>query len=349
MMSNSGQPTASGRSEPEERRGLLEASAPTRIDLAGGTIDIWPMYLFHEGAQTIHLAIDIRARASITPRSDGRLVWDSVDTGRHIDVEHWADFAKYPEAGLIGRLLYFFRAENLTITTSSESPAGAGIAGSSALNIAACAVLAKWSGAEFDDESLLEIAQNLEAQAIGVPTGLQDYRPAFYGGVAALELRPDGPRRVPLDIAPMELEPRIELVYTGEPRSSGTNNWEILKRHIDGDRHVRDCFDGIRDAAVSMRRALERRDWVEVGRQIAADWAARKRLAPRITTPVIDRLIQRARESGAMAAKVCGAGGGGCLFVFGDPAVMPGVKQALIDERARVLDFRVEPEGLRFG
>jgi hypothetical protein len=28
----------------------IDTSAPTRIDLAGGTIDIWPLYLFHPGA-----------------------------------------------------------------------------------------------------------------------------------------------------------------------------------------------------------------------------------------------------------------------------------------------------------
>ena len=41
------------------------------------------------------------------------------------------------------------------------------------------------------------------------------------------------------------------LAYTGEPRHSGTNNWEIIKRHLDGDRHVFDCFERIRDTAVA--------------------------------------------------------------------------------------------------
>ncbi len=337
------------RRESDDRRGLLEASAPTRIDLAGGTIDIWPLYLFHEGAQTIHAAISLRARASLARRSDGRLVWDSVDTGRHVDLQHWSEVSHYPETGLIGRLLYYFRAENLTITTSSESPAGAGIAGSSALNIAACAALAKWLGLTLSDDALMETAQNLEAQAIGVPTGLQDFRPALHGGIAALELRPDGPRRVALDISPPELEERLILVYTGEPRASGTNNWEITKRHIDGDPNIHRLFDRIRDAAVTMRSALERRDWDEVGHQIASDWDTRKRLAPGVTTPVIDRLMDRARAAGALAAKVCGAGGGGCVFFFADPSKVPAVRQALLAEKARVLDFHIESQGLLLG
>ena len=84
------------------------------------------------------------------------------------------------------------------------------------------------------------------------------------------------------------------LAYTGAPRNSGTNNWEITKRHLDGDRQIFDCFERIRDTAAAMRTALERGDWDEVGRQIAIEWDNRKRLAPGVTTPTIDDLIARA-------------------------------------------------------
>ena len=56
----------------------IETSAPTRIDLAGGTIDIWPLYLFHAGAQTINAAISIRASAVAEPRADGSIVLTSL-------------------------------------------------------------------------------------------------------------------------------------------------------------------------------------------------------------------------------------------------------------------------------
>ncbi len=190
---------------------------------------------------------------------------------------------------------------------------------------------------------------NVECQVLKVPTGVQDYRPALYGGIAAVELRADGVGRVPLDVDPAELERRIVLAYTGAPRNSGTNNWEIMKRHIDGDRQVFDCFERIRDTAVAMRRALERADWDEVGREIANEWTNRKRLAPGVTTPTIDQLIERATKAGATAAKVCGAGGGGCLFCYGPPHAQSAVAAALVAAGARVLDWRIEREGLRVG
>jgi len=198
-----------------------------------------------------------------------------------------------------------------------------------------------------DSEALLATAMNVEAQAIKVPTGLQDYRPAMYGGIAALELGAQGLTRVPLDVDFHELQTRIVLCYTGAPRNSGTNNWEIMKRHIDGDSHVFDCFERIRDTAAAMRRSLERGDWAATGRHLAEEWDNRKRLAPGVTTPQIDDLIGRALAAGGYAAKVCGAGGGGCLFCLTPPENVSAVREALAAGGARLLDFTIAAEGLR--
>ena len=327
----------------------IATSAPTRIDLAGGTIDIWPLYLFHPGAQTVNAAISLRADARIDSRTDARIVIRSEDTGQTVEAEHWSELRHRKELRLLSLIAHFFEAHSLTLTTTSQSPAGAGIAGSSALNVAVCAALADWSRRHFEPEALLQVAMNIEAQAINVPTGLQDYRPALYGGIAALELDVDGINRVPLDVDTGELERRIVLCYTGEPRNSGTNNWEITKRHLDGDRHIFDCFERIRDTAATMRAALGRGDWDGVGRAIAEEWENRKLLAPGVTTPAIEALIARAAGAGATAAKVCGAGGGGCMFCYGPPERRGDIAAALAGGGARVLDYRFERHGLTRG
>jgi D-glycero-alpha-D-manno-heptose-7-phosphate kinase len=328
---------------------VIETSAPTRIDLAGGTIDIWPLYLFHAGAQTLNAAISLRARARIEPRDDTRIVIRSEDTGVTVEADDWRELRDRRELRLLSLLVHFFEARGLTLTTSSQSPAGAGIAGSSALNVAVCAALAEWTKRHYDPEGLIQVAMNVEAQTIAVPTGLQDYRPALYGGVAAVELNVDGVRRVPLDIDTRELQNRIVLCYTGEPRNSGTNNWEITKKHIDGDRRVFDCFERIRDTASVMRERLQAGDWDGVGVAIADEWQNRKRLAPGVTTPAIDDLIARAMAAGATAAKVCGAGGGGCLFCYGPPDKRAAIAGALAAGGARVLDYTIERDGLTRG
>jgi len=325
------------------------SSAPTRIDLAGGTIDIWPLYLFHEGASTLNAAISLRAHAEIETRTDGGIELRSLDTDRTVRAARWSDLHDTSDLPLLALLARHYRLENATLTTRGESPAGAGIAGSSALTIAMCGALARWTNAPQDAEHLLQVAMNVECQTIRVPTGVQDYRPALYGGIAAIELGVADIRRVALDVDPQELERRIVLAYTGAPRNSGTNNWDITKRHTDGDRHLFDCFERIRDTAFAMRTSLERGDWDEVGRQIAIEWDNRKRLAPGVTTPTIDDLIARAKAAGATAAKVCGAGGGGCLFCYGPPAARPAIADQLAAGGARLLDYHIETEGLRLG
>jgi len=324
----------------------IHASAPTRIDLAGGTLDIWPLYLFHDGAQTLNAAISLRASCDLRSRADRRIVIVSEDSKQRVEADHWSHLRDTHDLRLLGRLLHHFQAEGVELTTRSDSPVGAGIAGSSALNIAVCGALNAWSGGHKTADEIFQIAMNVEAQAIDVPTGAQDYRPAYFGGISAVELRVNGVRRVAIDVKPEELQQRIALAYTNASRNSGINNWDVMKRHIDGDARVQRSFARIRDIAAAMRTALERRDWPEVGRQIAAEWENRKQLAPGVTTPEIDAMLSAAQKAGALGGKVCGAGGGGCLFCFGDPEHLPGIRHALASAGARVLDFTIEARGL---
>ena len=310
-------------------------------------LDIWPLYLFHVGAQTLNAAISLRAHCCITPRADRRIVILSDDSGERVEVEHWSELRDTHDLKLLGRLLHHFQGEGLELRTRSESPVGAGIAGSSALNIAICGALAAWTERPLSDDQVLQLALYIEAQVIDVPTGAQDYRPALFGGISAVELGVDGIRRVALPVEPAELSRRVVLAYTGASRNSGINNWEVTKRHIDGDRDVRRRFARIRDIARAMRGALERCDWSEVGRSVAEEWENRKGLAPGVTTPAIDAMLDAARRAGAWGGKVCGAGGGGCLFCIGPPEAIPAIARVLRGGGATVLDFTVEEIGLK--
>ena len=84
-----------------------------------------------------------------------------------------------------------------------------------------------------------------------------------------------------------------------------------------------------------------------MGRYVADEWENRKGLAPGVTTPDIERMLAAARDAGALGGKVCGAGGGGCLFCIGEPEAVPAIREALRAGGARLLDFQIESEGLR--
>src|SRR5205814_10610258 len=103
----------------------IVSSAPTSIDLAGGTIDIWPLYLFHDGALTLNAAISLRAHAAIESRDDGRVALQSVDTNRTVEARDWSQLDSRGELSLLAHLARHYRHENATLTTRGESPAGA--------------------------------------------------------------------------------------------------------------------------------------------------------------------------------------------------------------------------------
>ena len=327
----------------------VSAQACCRVDLAGATLDLWPLYLFHENAVTVNFGVKIMTSCRITARKDSRIVLRSRDLGRHEEFEHLEALcgAKKCSHPLPAHLVRFFLPSGgLTIETHSESPAGAGISGSSALMIATTAALARYTNRKLTPEEMRVLAQNVEAQLIRVPTGCQDYYPALYGGVNAIELRPEGIRRVGITVPPEEIEKRFVLVYTGVPRQSGINNWEVFKAHINGDKKVQRNFERIAQIAHAMQAAVAAQAWDDVARLLNEEWKQRRANAPTISTPLIDKLVTVSKRNGGRAAKVCGAGGGGCAIFFVEEGSRERVSRALAEAGGTVLPLQVARKGV---
>src|SRR6516162_11388754 len=343
-------PTQSSMTLPTNA-GQIYAQAPCRADLAGSTLDLWPLYLFHPGSVTVNVAVNIQTTCKITPRKGLGIRLRSIDTGcedRFRSLEELMGAKKYRHA-LAAYLVRFFQPkQGFLLESHSQSPAGAGISGSSAMMICTAAALARFVGCDIDIEQIRVIAQNVEAQLIRVPTGCQDYYPAMYGGVSAIHLNIDGISREPISIPVDEMNKRFVLFYTGAPRQSGINNWEVFKQHINGDRHVIRNFAEISRIAQAMHAAVKAKQWDDVERLLLEEWKLRRTNAPGITTPLIDKLIAAARRHGARAAKVCGAGGGGCVVAFVEEGSRERVHESIRRNGGQPLDFRVARHGLRF-
>ena len=329
----------------------IEARAPTRIDLAGGTLDIWPLYLFHEGAVTVNCAITRYASCAIqTRRGSRRIVLISRDTRRQESFASLTalDRVRRYRLPLLAHLVRFFRPPTgLVLTTDSEAPAGAGIGGSSAMAVAICAALDRLTGAGLGLRDWIHISRDAEAIVIRVPTGTQDHYPPAYGGTSAIHLAPGGERREELGVDLDELERRLVLCYTGKPRQSGINNWEVFKAHLNGDRRVWRNLEQIAIVAQHVRAALERGRWRELGRLVREEWEFRRRNLPTISTPTIDRIIAAARRQGALGGKVCGAGGGGCLALVIEPEARGRVEAAVRSAGGELLPIRIDRQGVR--
>jgi D-glycero-alpha-D-manno-heptose-7-phosphate kinase len=328
----------------------IESRAPTRIDLAGGTLDIWPLYLFHPGAVTVNCAITRHASCVIETRPGRAIELISRDTGareRFSSLEALSRHERY-RLPLVAQLVRHFQPKGgLRVVTGSQAPAGAGIGGSSAMAVALCAAFDRLTGKRLGRLGWIHTSRDVEAVVIGAPAGTQDHYPAAFGGVAALHLATGGEWREQLPCDAAALEQRLVLCYTGKPRQSAINNWRVFVAHINRDRRVRRNLAAISAVAQSMREAISRENWPEAGRLMREEWSFRRRNLPTISTPVIDRILARARRQGALAGKVCGAGGGGCVALVIEPDARQRVEAAVLSAGGELLPCRIDGQGAR--
>jgi D-glycero-alpha-D-manno-heptose-7-phosphate kinase len=328
---------------------VFEARAPARIDLAGGTVDIFPICQIEPRAATVNLAIDRYATARVRLRDDDRYVFAATDRDQR-ERYQGIDAVRVSRALPLLRELAVHASPDrgIELTTMSGVPVGSGLGGSSTLAVAALAALAAARGLHLDPDELLRRAINVETRVIAVPTGAQDYMSAIHGGLGVIRYPVEGPRRTPIAADLQAVEDRLVLVYTGKPHFSGTNNWEITKAYVDGDGDVRRLMRDISMAAGDLAERLGEGDLDDgASEAIGREWAARKLLAPGVTTAAIEELGDVARAGGATAMKVCGAGGGGCVFFWCAGGRKAEVSSALEAHGAEVLAFHAAPDGVR--
>lgn len=338
---------------------IFYSKAPTRIDLAGGTVDIWPVYLMLKNPITLNLGISLFAEAKIEispvksnesakvvlksedQKIELKLSWNDLKDPLLLSPQNFKNEGKVKIPSVLElhfKLLKFFIQNRLanhwdhlesihfTLSTHAQSPAGAGLGGSSALSVAIIGGLASWIAdlhqqrpidPEIDGEKFIDIVRDIETTVIRVPAGLQDYYGAMFGGLQSLYWGIGSHRKKKLpEYLIKELNERILLFYSGHSRNSGINNWALFKSMIDQQGGVREKFEKITAITAQLEKAFEAGRFTEVGQTIHEEWEVRKTLADGITTPEIDRAFKQAKKLAPVSGKVCGAGGGGCFFVY---------------------------------
>ncbi|HEY7862473.1 MAG TPA: hypothetical protein VIE39_02365, partial [Thermoanaerobaculia bacterium] len=323
----------------------VESSAPARVDLAGGTLDLWPLHVLHPGSVTVNVAIDRRARVRVRPSAKGFVVRTEE---LRMEAHDAGALLLEPRTALLGSLLEALEiSEPLEITVASGVPFGSGLGGSSAIAVALMGALESRGGRHLFGVDRVDFVRDVETRVLGRPAGVQDYFPPLEGGQHTIEFLP-GETRASRRELDAELWARHLVLYdTGASHSSGMNNWEIFQARLGGDRGVEAALEGVRHAAVAMAAAVEAGDFEAMGRALREEWDARRRLAPVVSTPKIEAAIEAAAAAGAWAGKACGAGGGGCV-VFLVPAARHDAVVLVLEglPNGSVLPVRVQNQGL---
>lgn len=324
---------------------MIRVSAPCRVDLAGGTLDIWPLGVLHPGARTVNVAVDLAVRVSLARRPSGYRV-RQVD--HIVEARTTSELLANAETALVGVVAEALTLPPAEIVLASESPRGGGLGASSAMMVALIAAAERLHGRDSPAERRAALARDLEARLMGLPTGTQDHYPALLGGALEIRHQPGGEQVRRLDVDLEELGRRLVLAYSGSSHFSAASNWQVVRRRLDGDRDSVGLFAGISEVAAEVPAALEAGDFARVGRLVGREWSFRRQLAEGISTPGIESLLEAGRDLGAWGGKACGAGGGGCVALICPPERRDSIVAALGAAGAQILAARPIAAAMRF-
>ncbi|MDE0118959.1 MAG: hypothetical protein OXM55_02995 [Bdellovibrionales bacterium] len=312
----------------------------TRVDLAGGLLDIWPVYALVPDCFVLNFSIPVFTSVKLRYSSELQL---SCEGGPPIDISVFSPSGSYKnsftrlndllkdssdELSLLKKHLeywkgYFPREQIFlkSIYLRSESPIGGGLGASSSLCVGLAKVLSSVFKQELRKKELLMLCRDLETSLLHAPAGIQDYIPAIEedpGFLYTIECMSSGPKwnrkKIPSDF----FADHFLLVDTGKSHHSGNNNWEILKKIIEKDQDILNGIYQLRDNALKTVEICDQENWSDLFVYVNKEQELRGRYFSNWLNPSVSSLIGLMRSHGAKAAKLCGAGGGGCLLVLAE-------------------------------
>ena len=321
-------------------------TVPNRVDLAGGTLDIYPLYLLVPGSMTVNAAIEINSLVRIVPvRGPSRLRSENFSTAAEAPDTH--GFSAESRLGLIAAALRFFPpVAGIEIRFRNEAPLGSGIGASSSLLVATMLAMDALLGRRRGWEETARAAMEIEAAHLRSLTGRQDHVAALRGGVLGIRFQPGRLEVKRIGAGSGEarkLAAHGFVAGTGKAHHSAGVNWRMIRGAIEGKPEVLCKFRGIAAAAREAWEAVRCGEIVEAGRAVGREWAIRKTLAHGVSTAKVEKaLAAREFRRRVAGAKLCGAGGGGMLFgLMRGPEERDKVEAFLRSEGFSIYPFRL--------
>jgi D-glycero-alpha-D-manno-heptose-7-phosphate kinase len=290
---------------------MIVVKTPLRISFVGGGSDLKAFY-GHQQGQVVCAAIDKFVYAIVKERFDDLIYinYSKKETVAHIDeIQH--DLVR--EAMKITGV-----DKGIEITTLADIPSsGSGLGSSSSVTVALLHALYAYRNILVTAEQLAREACRIEIEILGKPIGRQDQYAAAYGGVNRLVFNPDDSvQRHPVCMnhgVARKFASSLLLYFTGITRSADA----ILNRqktNMDDDEKRR-RMNAMVDLVEPFADAMEHGRIEDCGRLLSRNWELKQQMASGISNPVIEAMLERALQAGALAGKVCGAGGGGFLLL----------------------------------
>ncbi len=319
----------------------LIINAPVRVDLAGGTLDIWPLSAIVPGAATVNCTLNAGISLAVDPCPDATVLRNR-NSGNESD---WP--TSDPDLKYLSAVLDLYPGQLDTgwrFTVHSDVPQGSGLGTSSVILSAMLTACNRLTGRAMTSGELVRIAMDLEAGLIRFPTGIQDYIAPLYGGISRITFPPGGFHVDSLPF-PTELSRHSLLIFTGIHHFSGTPNWEVFKLMLD-DARYHGTLEALAEISADVSSAILAGDMASLGRSLRADFEIRKALPVPLVPDCPELFNMLESDPAIMGFRMCGAAGGGCVFAVVEPDFRQSVTDKLEKTPYRVLDIRPEQRRL---
>ena len=324
---------------------VFRASAPLRLDFAGGWTDVAPFAVERRGL-VVNAAIEVRAFAELTPERK-RYFLQSVDLDQTLELSY-EELSNYGQLELLKAALRRSGLGPCGLRTWCEAPAGSGLGSSGALDVAMVAVLDRARGIERPPAEVAEEGFLLEAVEAGFPGGRQDQYAAALGGVLRLSFDHCAvdPERLDLDPVFLDaLQDHLVICYTGMTRVSSRTIERVMQGYTRKDRRIVGALEALLDVAEAMTEALRAGDLAGVGGLLSENWRRQQDLDPEMRTDAMGRLESAMKDARVLGGKAAGAGAGGSMFFLAtDP---DRAREAARQNGSKVIPCRWAATGVR--
>src|SRR3990167_1232870 len=311
---------------------MIITRAPLRISFAGGGTDIPQFYRKYGPGAVVSTSINKYVYVTLNKKFNGGV---SVRYRIHENVDSVKDLKHL----LIRECLLAYGIKNgIEIVVTSEVPArGSGLGASSALANALLLALDKFAGGRglLDNEDIADLAAKIEINKCNSPIGKQYHYASAMGGMNFIQFNQDESVEVKSLIYDLnfynELESQSMLFYLDIEHKYQDGNFvqKILKDQASSVDGMMSIYQLQRDNAICLMEHMEYSVMERFMDHVNENWRIKKMTHQDISSPEIDKIIQKAYSSGATAAKVCGAGGGGFLYLIVPPSMQDEVRSAL--------------------
>ena len=317
---------------------MIIARAPFRVSFAGGGSDLRDFYSKNGHGAVLSTTIDKYMYIMIHPYFHDRI---RIKYSRTEDVNEIEEI-QHP---LVRECLKVVGIEKgIEIASIADVPSGTGVGSSSTFTVCLLHALYAHEGRVVTKEKLAREACQIEMDILKEPIGKQDQYAASYGGLNCIQFSQDEMVIVdPVACKPEVkecLERNLMMFYVGNKRKSSQilreqeknmgreEEQEVVRKMV---RLAEDARDSLNGGAVE-----------NFGKILDEGWVLKKKLASRISNPLLDEYYEKALKAGATGGKLLGAGGGGFFLFYCEPKHQNNVRKAL---NLKELKFKFDNEG----